>query len=90
MDRIGFFRTKKFAFLNEKLFSYRIHSEQQVGGISYSKDKTSKEKLISRFDYDKKSQLFRDFKIKLRTLNDKERKFTAYLEKDSNEHAKRF
>lgn len=81
---------KKFAFLNEKLFSYRIHSEQQVGGISYSKDKTSKEKLISRFDYDKKSQLFRDFKIKLRTLNDKERKFTAYLEKDSNEHAKRF
>ncbi len=81
---------KKFAFLNDKLFSYRIHSEQQVGGISYSKDKTSKEKLISRFDYDKRSQLFRDFKIKLRTLNDKERKFTAYLEKDSNEHAKRF
>lgn len=81
---------KNFAFINEKLFSYRIHSEQQVGGISYSKDKTSKEKLISRFDYDKKSQLFRDFKIKLRTLNDKERKFTAYLEKDSNEHAKRF
>ncbi|WP_159479327.1 glycosyltransferase family 2 protein [Chryseobacterium sp. 18068] len=81
---------KKFAFLNDKLFSYRIHSEQQVGGISYSKDKTSKEKLINRFDYDKRSQLFRDFKIKLRTLNDKERKFTAYLEKDSNEHAKRF
>lgn len=81
---------KNFAFINEKLFSYRIHSEQQVGGISYSKDKTSKEKLISRFDYDKRSQLFRDFKIKLRTLNDKERKFTAYLEKDSNENAKRF
>lgn len=81
---------KKFAFLNDKLFSYRIHSEQQVGGISYSKDKTSKEKLISRFDYDKKSQIFRDFKIKLRTLNDKERKFTAYLEKDPNENAKTF
>lgn len=81
---------KKFAFLNDKLFSYRIHSEQQVGGISYSKDKTSKEKLISRFDYDKAPKTFRDFKIKLRTLNDKERKFTAYLEKDSNENAKRF
>jgi glycosyltransferase involved in cell wall biosynthesis len=81
---------KKFAFINEKLFSYRIHSEQQVGGISYSKDKTSKEKLISCFDYDKAPKTFRDFKIKLRTLNDKERKFTAYLEKDSNEHAKRF
>ncbi|OBW43441.1 putative glycosyltransferase EpsE [Chryseobacterium sp. MOF25P] len=81
---------KKFAFLNEKLFSYRIHSEQQVGGICYSKDEVSKEKLISRFDYDKAPKTFRDFKIKLRTLNDKERKFTAYLEKDSNENAKRF
>jgi len=81
---------KKFAFLNEKLFSYRIHSEQQVGGICYSKDEVSKEKLISRFDYDKAPKTFRDFKIKLRTLNDKERKFTAYLEKDSNENAKTF
>ncbi|AZB31715.1 glycosyltransferase family 2 protein [Chryseobacterium balustinum] len=81
---------KNFAFINEKLFSYRIHSEQQVGGICYSKDEVSKEKLISRFDYDKAPKTFRDFKIKLRTLNDKERKFTVYLEKDSNENAKRF
>ncbi|QQQ27502.1 glycosyltransferase family 2 protein [Chryseobacterium indoltheticum] len=81
---------KKFAFLNDKLFSYRIHSEQQVGGICYSKDEASKKKLISRFDYDKKTAIFRDFKIKLRTLNDKERKFSAYLEKDFNEDAKRF
>lgn len=81
---------KKFAFLNDKLLSYRIHSAQQVGGISYSKDKASKEKLISRFDYAKKPKIFRDFKIKLRTLNDKERKFSAYLEKDSNENVKDF
>jgi len=81
---------KRFAFLNDKLFSYRIHSEQQVGGISYSKDESSKEKLIRRFDYAKKPQIFRDFKIKLRTLNDKERKFTTYLEKDSNKEAERF
>lgn len=81
---------KKFAFLNEKLFSYRIHSEQQVGGICYLKNEASKEKLISRFDYDKAPKTFRDFKIKLRTLNDKERKFTAYLEKDSNENVKKF
>lgn len=81
---------KKFAFLNDKLLSYRIHSAQQVGGISYSKDEASKEKLISRFDYAKKPKIFRDFKIKLRTLNDKERKFSAYLENDSNEHVKKF
>lgn len=81
---------KSFAFLNEKLFSYRIHSEQQVGGICYSKDETSKEKLISRFDYDKSPKTFRDFKIKLRTLNDKERKLTAYLENNSNEIVNQF
>ncbi|MBW3524160.1 MULTISPECIES: glycosyltransferase family 2 protein [unclassified Chryseobacterium] len=81
---------KKFAFINDKLISYRIHSAQQVGGISYSKDDASKEKLMSRFDHDKAPKTFRDFKIKLRTLNDKERKFSAYLENDPNENVNKF
>lgn len=81
---------KKFEFLNQKLFSYRVHNEQQVGGISYAKDKVSKEKLINRFDYEKEPTVFRDFKIKLRTLNDKEKKYNSYLEKDSNEKIKKF
>lgn len=81
---------KKFEFLNKKLFSYRIHSEQQVGGISYTKDEASKEKLANRFDYKKEPKAFRHFKIKLRTLNDKERKYNSYLEKDSNEKIKKF
>ena len=81
---------KKFAFLNEKLFSYRIHNEQQVGGISYPKNEASKEKLINRFDYNKKAKTFRDFKIKFRTLNDKERKFSSFLEKNTDAKVKRF
>lgn len=81
---------KKFAFLNEKLFSYRIHNEQQVGGISYPKNEASKEKLINRFDYNKKAKTFRDFKIKFRTLNDKERKFSSFLEKNTDPKVKRF
>jgi len=81
---------KKFAFLNKKLFSYRIHSEQQVGGISHQKNDASKEKLINRFDYDKKPKTFRDFKIKFRTLNDKERKFGSFLEKNADVKIKRF
>ncbi|WEK68447.1 MAG: glycosyltransferase family 2 protein [Candidatus Chryseobacterium colombiense] len=81
---------KKFAFLNEKLFSYRIHNEQQVGGISYPKNDTSKEKLIHKFDYDKKARTFRDFKLKFRTLNDKERKFRSFLEKNKDAKVKRF
>lgn len=81
---------KKFAFINEKLFSYRVHCNQQVGGICYSKGETYKEKITNRFDYEKEPHVFRDFKIKLRTLNDKEIKFKTYLENDSNEHIKRF
>lgn len=81
---------KKFAFLNEKYFSYRLHNEQQVGGISYSKDDISKEKLINRFDYGRKPKVFRDFKVKLRTLNDKEKKYISYLEKGKNEKIERF
>ncbi len=81
---------KKFAFLNEKLFSYRIHNEQQVGGISYPKNGASKEKLINRFDHNKKAKTFRDFKIKFRTLNDKERKFSSFLEKNTDPKVKRF
>jgi glycosyltransferase involved in cell wall biosynthesis len=81
---------KKFAFLNEKLFSYRIHNEQQVGGISYPKNAASREKLINRFDYDKKAQTFRDFKLKFRTLKDKESKFNSFLEKNTDAKVMRF
>lgn len=81
---------KKFAFLNKKLFSYRIHSEQQVGGISYPKNDVSKRKLINRFDYDKKPETFRDFKTKFRILNDKERKLRSFLEKNTDVKIKRF
>lgn len=74
----------KFAFLNEKLFCYRTHSEQQVGGISYPKDENSKQKIIQRFDVDREPNTFRDFKIKIRTLKDKEKKFQQYLESHEN------
>jgi ClpP class serine protease len=61
-----------------------------VGGISYPKNETSKEKLIHKFDYDKKARTFRDFKLKFRTLNDKERKFISFLEKNTDAKVKRF
>lgn len=80
----------KFAFLNEKLFSYRIHSEQQVGGISYPKNENSKQKLIQKFDYKKEPKTFRDFKIKIRTLRDKEKKFQQHLEGNKNDTIERF
>jgi glycosyltransferase involved in cell wall biosynthesis len=75
---------QKFAFLNEKLFSYRTHNNQQVGGISYPKDDNSKQKIIQRFDVNREPKTFRDFKIKIRTLRDKEKKFQQYLENHKN------
>lgn len=75
---------KKFAFLNEKLFHYRVHTAQQVGGISYPKNEISKEKIIHKFDYTQEPKSFRDFKTKIRTLCDKERKFKQYLDHTEN------
>ncbi|WBV61968.1 glycosyltransferase family 2 protein [Chryseobacterium camelliae] len=70
----------RFDFINDKLFSYRIHSEQQVGGISYPKDENSKEKMIQKFDVNRTPKSFREYKIKFRTFNDKEKKFKEYLQ----------
>ncbi|WP_426274291.1 glycosyltransferase family 2 protein [Chryseobacterium sp. S-02] len=74
----------RFDFINDKLFSYRIHSEQQVGGISYPKDEKSKEKMIQKFDVNREPKSFRDYKIKFRTFNDKEKKFKEYLQNTPN------
>ncbi|MCE3077234.1 glycosyltransferase family 2 protein [Chryseobacterium gwangjuense] len=74
----------RFDFINDKLFRYRIHSEQQVGGISYPKDEKSKEKMIQKFDVNREPKSFREYKIKLRTFNDKEKKFREYLQNNPN------
>lgn len=80
---------QKFAFLNEKLFSYRTHSDQQVGGISYPKDEASKQKIIQKFDVNREPKTLRDFKMKIRTLRDKKKKFQQYLESHENKTVER-
>ncbi len=81
---------KKFAFLNEKLFSYRTHSDQQVGGISFPKNEASKQKIIQKFDINREPKTLRDFKIKIRTLRNKKKKFQQYLEGNKNTIIERF
>lgn len=39
-----------FSLLNDKLFSYRIHAEQQVGNVSIDDTKENIEKLLKRID----------------------------------------
>lgn len=54
----------KLAFLNEKLFYYRIHSNQQVGGVSYKKTEINKDKLVQKYNLNTTDLSF--FKLKKR------------------------
>jgi len=81
---------KKFGFINEKLFSYRLHDDQQVGGISYPKNEASKNRIIQKFNILNHPKTFREFKSKIRTLNEKEKKFNDFLNLHQNNSIEKF
>ena len=43
-------RKGRFEFLNDKLFYYRTHQEQQVGGVFFDKTEEGKAKIMRFFD----------------------------------------
>lgn len=49
----------QFELLPEKLFSYRMHSNQQVGGVFYPKNIHQKNELVARFDLNNTPDSFR-------------------------------
>lgn len=59
-------KENKFDFINEKLFYYRVHSNQQVGGISYEKDR--KKSLTDGFNLNECNS-FIAYKRRLKKLN---------------------
>ena len=61
--------SSSFGFLNEKLFSYRIHKNQQVGGVF--KEKTIKNKLflIDFFNLNNSKISFKIFRKRLRKIH---------------------
>lgn len=63
-----------FVLLNEKYFYYRIHQNQQVGGIFYEKTEDSKDSLIRAFDLNSNKQLFKSYKRQLKKLSSSYRK----------------
>lgn len=72
----------KFDFLNEKLISYRIHNNQQVGGISYQNTKKNYEYLKNNFNFSLTN--FKSYKILLKRIVNKYEK-----EKINNGNPKR-
>ena len=59
-------RKGRFEFLNDKLFYYRTHQEQQVGGVFFDKTEEGKTKLMRFFDLEPTS--FSSYKRLLKRL----------------------
>ena len=59
-------RKWRFEFLNDKLFYYRTHQEQQVGGVFFDKTEEGKTKLMKSFNLEPNN--FSEYKKLLKRL----------------------
>lgn len=67
-------KNKSFEMLNEKYFYYRIHDNQQVGGVTYKKTDKTKKSFLQGFDLNTPST-FIGFKRRLKKLQANYSKF---------------
>lgn len=67
---------KCFSFLSKKYINYRIHDEQQVGGVFYKLDNKNKNELLNLLDLHNYDIKFYQFKQKIKRLCN-----TYYLKK---------
>lgn len=70
-----------FSFLPDKLFKYRVHSNQQVGNVFLEKNKKNKDDLISLFNYLPEKNSFKSYK---RTLSKLSKSFNKNQELSKN------
>ena len=61
-------KNKNFEFLNEKFYFYRIHSNQQVGGVFFDKREKIKNKYVQIFDLNNAKYSFSAVKSKIKRL----------------------
>lgn len=61
-------KENSFELLNGKYFYYRIHVNQQVGGVFYNKSKKVKKKLIETFNIYQEKNNYLSYKRKLQNL----------------------
>ena len=60
---------QSFEFLQEKLFKYRIHSQQQVGDVFLPKNDKSRQLLIQHFNFSVQDEKFKSFKFVLKRIS---------------------
>ena len=58
-----------FEFLQEKLFKYRIHDQQQVGDVFLPKTLKNRNLLIQHFDFSVHDEKFKSFKFVLKRIS---------------------
>lgn len=61
-------KSKSFEFLNEKFYYYRIHNNQQVGGVFFDKNDEIKNKYVQIFNLSGKRYSFSAIKSKIKKL----------------------
>ena len=61
-------KNNSFELLNEKYYYYRIHSNQQVGGVFFDKNDVVKNKFIEIFDINNLDYSFSSIKSKIKRL----------------------
>lgn len=60
---------QSFEFLQEKLFKYRIHSQQQVGDVFLPKNAENRQLLIQHFNFSVQDEKFKSFKFILKRIS---------------------
>ncbi|WP_312206221.1 glycosyltransferase family 2 protein [Epilithonimonas hominis] len=66
-----------FCFVDEKINNYRIHSDQQVGGVFFDNKKNREDKLLQRFNIYNPNDDFRLLKRRFKILKDKKNKILS-------------
>lgn len=61
-------KNNSFEILNEKLFSYRIHENQQVGGVCHDKKECTIVNLIEIFNFNLKDKSVKSYKKLLKKI----------------------
>lgn len=74
----------KFMMIDEKLFRYRLHCNQQVGGINYSNNEITKKNIIKHFNLFGENKTFAHYKKLLKRLSQSYKKHTLLAIEDNN------
>lgn len=72
--------TQSFMMIDEKLFRYRIHTNQQVGGVVYKNDEATARRLTEHFNMFSKQKTFSQYKKFLKRLSQSYHKHKALSE----------